>query len=469
MRHNMKYLFSLLTGLIVVTSFGQMQLTSSNNNEDYMCTNERVVLRITNGNLYSDFVWSRYTYKNSQWLIEKLPNSLDSLVLQYGEGEVDQFLTIYEVKAKQNSTPVSSNQKHMLVRPSGSFDLIVAGTSAIALEKETICSKGSIKVEYNPAYVTSKHGFIWNTGETTPYLNITTPGIYTLKVIPDTECPIYDEVEIKSLDPKVNPGELDKILCEGSQITLKPVSVPQSPEATLYYNWQNGLSNEKQLLVNSPGDYKLVTSYKTTQNKICKDSVKYVVVHSENPVIDEIPELTAAEYPFKIDAAEYVSEPAHFNFLWTDGENKTIGSEQVVYVEHEGDFKLKATQKSTFCFSTKSSKVSNIPPVVPPIEKIVEIYIPNVIAPNESDENNQTLRVYSKSLAPENFTFEVFNRWGETVYSTTNIEEAQNVGWNGSKNNSGDLLSQGSYTYKAAGQYTNGQPFDKIGSVTLVR
>lgn len=465
-KYTMRYLFSLLIAFSVVTSYGQMSLTSSNNDGANMCSNERVVLRITNGNLYSDFVWTKYAYKNNEWIIETLNNTLDSLVLENEEP----LVYIYNVNAKYNGTDIVSNQKSILVKPSGKFDLIIGNSSVIALDKETICTQSTMRVEYNPAYVTSQHSFKWNTGDDTPYLNITTNGVYNLTVTTGAgQCPIFDEVEIKVLNPKVAAGALNRILCEGSQINLKPTSVPQNSEATLAYNWQNGLGNNNSLQVNTQGNYKLVTSYTTTQNKVCKDSVLYIVTEKENPTISTIPELTASKFPFEINAGKYISTPADFNYVWSTPSNQTVSTQQITSVNEKGEYNLKVTNKTTACSSTATAKVNFVPPLPPPIEEVVEIYIPNVIAPNESDEDNQTLRVYSESLAAENFLFEIYNRWGELVYSTTAIEEAQHIGWNGSKNNSGDLLNQGTYSYKVKGQYTNGIPFDKVGSVTLVR
>ena len=39
----------------------------------------------------------------------------------------------------------------------------------------------------------------------------------------------------------------------------------------------------------------------------------------------------------------------------------------------------------------------------------------------------------------------------------------------GSKDNAGELLQGGTYTYKVTGQYKNGTPFDEIGSAVMIR
>ncbi|HLO69447.1 MAG TPA: gliding motility-associated C-terminal domain-containing protein [Flavipsychrobacter sp.] len=59
--------------------------------------------------------------------------------------------------------------------------------------------------------------------------------------------------------------------------------------------------------------------------------------------------------------------------------------------------------------------------------------------------------------------FEVFNRWGQKVFSTTNIDE----GWDGTFN--GEPQSMGVYIYSVEAINANGNKFTKQGNVTLIR
>ncbi len=59
----------------------------------------------------------------------------------------------------------------------------------------------------------------------------------------------------------------------------------------------------------------------------------------------------------------------------------------------------------------------------------------------------------------------IFNRWGEQLFYSDNIL----VGWNGRYGNTGDILGQDVYFWKAKGTYNNDVPFKMAGDVTLIR
>jgi gliding motility-associated-like protein len=61
------------------------------------------------------------------------------------------------------------------------------------------------------------------------------------------------------------------------------------------------------------------------------------------------------------------------------------------------------------------------------------------------------------------YHFEIYNRWGQRVFTTDNID----IGWNGYFN--GKLCAQDVYVYKAWGKYLNGQTFVKSGDITILQ
>ncbi|HRH38122.1 MAG TPA: gliding motility-associated C-terminal domain-containing protein, partial [Flavobacteriales bacterium] len=95
------------------------------------------------------------------------------------------------------------------------------------------------------------------------------------------------------------------------------------------------------------------------------------------------------------------------------------------------------------------------------IEAPAHIYFPNCFTP-DGDTNNETFG--PKGNAIEEFEMRVFDRWGEEVYHTTDIDKP----WDGKVNGS-DPANTGVYvyTYRAAGHYF--QPQEGVGHVTLLR
>ncbi len=66
--------------------------------------------------------------------------------------------------------------------------------------------------------------------------------------------------------------------------------------------------------------------------------------------------------------------------------------------------------------------------------------VPNVFSPN-NDQKNDVFQV--GGLALEEFSMEVYNRWGQLMFSSLNPA----TGWNGGLNNSPDKAPDGTYFY----------------------
>ncbi len=70
------------------------------------------------------------------------------------------------------------------------------------------------------------------------------------------------------------------------------------------------------------------------------------------------------------------------------------------------------------------------------------IYVPNTFTPDGDANNNTFFPVISGDFDPQNFTMLIFNRWGEVVYETHDV----NVGWDGTYH--GMLAQEGVYSWK---------------------
>lgn len=100
------------------------------------------------------------------------------------------------------------------------------------------------------------------------------------------------------------------------------------------------------------------------------------------------------------------------------------------------------------------------------VEKSNSLYVPNVFSPYATNTADRTFRVFGY-IAADGFNMVVYNRWGAEVFKTSDITEAKK-GWNGGKDN-GSELPQGTYTYSIKGKFLDGTPFDKVGTVALIR
>lgn len=88
------------------------------------------------------------------------------------------------------------------------------------------------------------------------------------------------------------------------------------------------------------------------------------------------------------------------------------------------------------------------------------VYIPSAFTPNHDGKNDSFSPVYQQ-VKQVNMT--VFNRWGEIIFSGTDLRE----GWDGMFQ--GNACTPGLYPYQVSGTYDTGEAFTFQGSVTLLR
>jgi gliding motility-associated-like protein len=78
------------------------------------------------------------------------------------------------------------------------------------------------------------------------------------------------------------------------------------------------------------------------------------------------------------------------------------------------------------------------------IRDLFNLFIPTSFTPN-NDGTNDAFFIQGSDIDPDRFELQIFNRWGEVVFETTDI----NDGWNGKVGTDGEYFSRnGTYTYR---------------------
>jgi len=100
-----------------------------------------------------------------------------------------------------------------------------------------------------------------------------------------------------------------------------------------------------------------------------------------------------------------------------------------------------------------------------------DIVFPNAFTPDPSgpnggyysnnDYSNHVFFPVAKGVSE--FKMQIFNRWGELVFETNDI----NIGWDGYYK--GRLCEQGVYVYQAKATFIDGRIVEKKGDVLLIR
>lgn len=89
-------------------------------------------------------------------------------------------------------------------------------------------------------------------------------------------------------------------------------------------------------------------------------------------------------------------------------------------------------------------------------------YIGNAFTPN-GDGTNDVFKPYLQGVLTNDYLFEIYNRWGQRVFSTNQINEA----WNGVFE--GAPATPDTYVWMVQGKYVGNIDFSESGTVTLLR
>jgi len=141
-----------------------------------------------------------------------------------------------------------------------------------------------------------------------------------------------------------------------------------------------------------------------------------------------------------------------FTFAWDNGATTEdlsglmAGAYQVVVTDVVGC-------TNTFTATVASSTISCIP--IPP-----HIYLPNIFSPNGDNQNDF---LYVRGSGIVSLQFEVYNRWGEKVFETSD----NSIGWDGTYK--GKAVNTGVFVYVLVVSLEDGTDISESGNITLIR
>jgi gliding motility-associated-like protein len=95
------------------------------------------------------------------------------------------------------------------------------------------------------------------------------------------------------------------------------------------------------------------------------------------------------------------------------------------------------------------------------IKPVFTIYIPNAFTP-DGDNTNDFFTAKGEEITE--FNMMIFNRWGEMIFQTNDIQK----GWDGSAKNSSSVAQDGVYVYKIMVRDYEAASHNFTGHVTLL-
>lgn len=313
-----------------------------------------------------------------------------------------------------------------------SFEVDFIESPLVSLPADSVfCDAISWELE---AGAPDEYIYLWSDGSGANILQVDAAGTYTVEV--SNACgTVTDNVNVDILfSPKVDLGN-DEIFCDG--VDLRTFTVGRVDNAESYL-WSTGsVANEETF--SNEGKHWVRIDNKCT---FASDTVAFII--SESPVVTLPPDTTlCGNFSLTLDAGnsgmQYVWEP-------TGETTQTIqATEQTTYTV--------TVFNENGCFGEGSMTVKP--------DCVSKSFIPDAFSPNNDGTND----VFRPTLINfESYTLDIYNRWGERIFSSTNVAD----GWDGTYK--GVKVPQGVYTYVMRYKTTEDLKWQNVGGVIhLVR
>ncbi len=288
-------------------------------------------------------------------------------------------------------------------------------------------------------------------------------GVNTFRwTIETDDCLVYDEV---SITYKVVPeaGFTSDVVDGCSPLTVRFTDESISAKQ---YSWDFGDGTESTIR-NPSHTYQLPGSYKVTLTVPGPDDMEstystYITVYSH-------PEASFTASPQLVYLPD---DKVHFmnlstgaeTYLWSFGDGGTSDLKNPTYIySNEGLYTVTLQVWNEYGCDADTTK-----------EDFIEarrggfIVFPNTFAPREDVTGNTTIFGVNATFRPvyqdvTTFKMEIYNRWGQLIFETDDINE----GWDGRFN--GEIAPDGVYVYVVRGRFVSGKEYNKSGNVLLIK
>lgn len=276
--------------------------------------------------------------------------------------------------------------------------------------------------------------YLWSNAATTAAVTVT-QGNYTVTVTDAASCTASASVAVtasSSLTINIT-GALN--YCPGSNTTI-------SASGGGTYLWNDDANSTTASITVTQGVY----SVTVTDASGCTGSADAnVTEQTATPVNLGGNMVTCKDSLININAGN-----GYTAYIWSSGETTPI-----IHPQTSGNYTVTATVANGCTVSGTVNVLFN-----ECADEEGDIYIPNAFTPN-GDGNNDLFLVMGKSIRDINI--EIFNRWGEMVYSSQNLF----AGWDGTYKKT--ALPPAVYVYVVKAVFLDGTMRDYKGSVTLIR
>ncbi|MGB0175829.1 MAG: PKD domain-containing protein [Owenweeksia sp.] len=289
------------------------------------------------------------------------------------------------------------------------------------------------------------------------------PGRYTVKVmIEDFGCTeeIFDTVYLFN-NPKLIHTVPQLAICASESVQFTDNSTADAP---IYHHWDFGdgyTSNNPNPVhtYEEPGVYSIEHSIQTFTG--CKDSLferfpQRITVFTKPVSRLKVSPSVVNIFDPVITLTNQSEDYYQTRTYLPGGEIIETFNERTISLPDTGTFHLLhvAISESGCQDSSYQTIVVDVP---------LNIYIPNAFSPNGDGINDE---FSLEATGIENYNIRIFNRWGEMVFESGDINDT----WNGNIMNLAEEAPSGLYTYQVVvNTLVNARNITRYGTITLIR
>jgi len=239
-------------------------------------------------------------------------------------------------------------------------------------------------------------------------------------------------------------------ICDGEEVVL-------SGQGGISYSWTGGVLNDVGF---HPGVTTMYTVTGYDSYGCSSDAIVEVIVHA-NPIADfDILQLSLTTLD-PTTGFDNLSTGA-VSYSWDFGDNSMnsieFEPEHTFPTENSGSYTITLTATSDFGCVDIAEKYIHV-------FQDYTIYVPNAFTPDYNGVN-EVFKPKMTGFDPYDYTLLIFNRWGEIIFESHDME----VGWDGSFAGRGEQTQDGVYTWKIeAGLKDSADSKIFVGHVSLLK
>jgi len=396
----------------------------------------------------------------------------DSFKINYGNGNstiTDSTpLVNYPRKGTYVIELIGGNAKCQIADTLRDTLTILPGVELLPLSNQKVCSASVANLFVNSQGTANRFYWDENIGFTNPINNssdstavvIATDSVKTYYIKAENDlCDAIDSTIIESQKVEVFIEDLLSLCLED---TLELEADVIQPNEQLTFNWQ-----PQSHIISGQGSSKVIIAplvdisltLESISNMGCRD-LDTIEVEVNNPAFTTAIIFASPDSVYKGQETQLSTNRNGTNLIyqWTPivGLDNSNSPTPIMTVNTSDSVKVTITDINTGCTveAFRRIKVFEVNCNEP------DIFIPTAFTPN-GDQNNDILYVRGANL--RSIEFQLFNRWGELIFESTD----KNIGWDGKYK--GKKVDPDVFTYQLRAICFDGQEYYNKGNITLIR